>query len=215
MGAMYTNMLSAVEPRIRAALPMGAGGFWSYMMLESKAIMGGRKLIGILLGTDATLSFMHPGVHLVELAWEPADPYVYTPRLARDPLPGAPVRPIYQPAGKDDVYFPTDLYDAMAGGYGHQQAGSVVWPTMQDTLALEGLGGVVPYPIKQNLVSATGARYTGVVVQYLGDGLADPHDIFVQLDAVKYQYGCFLRTFLKNGVATVPAPAALGTPCPE
>jgi hypothetical protein len=31
---------------------------------------------------------------------------------------------------------------------------------------------------------------------------------------VKYQYGCFLSTFLQKGMATVPAPAALGTPCP-
>ena len=215
MGAMYTNMVSAVEPRIQAALPMGAGGFWSHMMLESKSIQGGRVLIGALLGTDAELSFLHPGLHLFEMAWEPIDPYVYTPRLARDPLPGAAPRPIYQPAGKDDIYFPTDLYDAMAGGYGHQQVGDIQWPTMQDTLTLEGLGGILPYPVKQNRMSMAGTPYTGVVVQYLGDGLADPHDIFAQLDSVKYQYGCFLGSFLATGIATVPAPAALGTPCPQ
>jgi hypothetical protein len=55
--------------------------------------------------------------------------------------------------------------------------------------------------------------YTGVVVQYLGDGIYDPHAIYSQLDAVKYQYGCFLETMLKTGTATVPAPAPYTTPC--
>jgi hypothetical protein len=38
--------------------------------------------------------------------------------------------------------------------------------------------------------------------------------IVFQLDAVKYQYGCFFETFRDRGVATIPAPAPLGTPCP-
>jgi hypothetical protein len=53
-----------------------------------------------------------------------------------------------------------------------------------------------------------------VVVQYEGDGIYDPHGIYAQLDEVKYQYGCFFETFLARGVATVPAPAPLGTACP-
>lgn len=53
------------------------------------------------------------------------------------------------------------------------------------------------------------------MVQYHGDGIYDPHAIYSQLDAVKYQYGCFLSTMLATGTATVPAPAPLGTPCPE
>jgi hypothetical protein len=35
MGGMYTNMVSAVEPRIRAAVPTGAGGFWTYYVLQT------------------------------------------------------------------------------------------------------------------------------------------------------------------------------------
>jgi hypothetical protein len=52
-------------------------------------------------------------------------------------------------------------------------------------------------------------------VQYPDDPITmDGHYIFAQLDQVKYQYGCFLSSMLKTGVATVPAPAALGAPCP-
>jgi hypothetical protein len=85
---------------------------------------------------------------------------------------------------------------------------------MQDALALDELDGIEAYPVTDNLVSADGTAYTGAVVQYEGDGIEDPHSIYAQLDEVKYQYGCFLSTFLERGVATVPAPAALGTPCP-
>ena len=65
------------------------------------------------------------------------------------------------------------------------------------------------YPVKANH-----AGMTSVVVQYMGDGIIDPHYIYRQLDAVKHQYGCFLESYLRDGVPTVPAPGALTDPCP-
>jgi hypothetical protein len=215
MGGMYTNMIGAVEPKIRAVVPTGAGGFWTYYVLQTTVIPNASGMLGLILGTTAKLSFMHPALSVLETGLEPADPLVYMPRLARRPLPKSPARPIYEPVGKGDSYFPTPIYDAVALAYGHPQAGDVIWPEMQEALALDGLSGVLSYPVKQDLTSDTGEKYTGVVVQYEGDGIYDPHAIYSQLDAVKYQYGCFLSTFLKTGVATVPAPAALGTACPE
>jgi hypothetical protein len=53
------------------------------------------------------------------------------------------------------------------------------------------------------------------MVAYEGDGIGDPHVICAQLDAVKYQYGCFHSSFTRTGQATIPAPAPLGTPGPE
>lgn len=215
MGGMYTNLISAVEPRITAALPTGAGGYWSHFILITPLIPGIAGKVGLaLLGTTAPLTFLHPGLSLFQTAAEAIDPMVSMPRLARRPLTGHPVRPIYEPAGKGDSYFPTETYDAMALAYGHQQAGESVWPTMQEALKLVGKDGLVPYPVTDNLTSETGAKYTGVVVQYEGDGVFDPHALYTQLDAVKYQYGCFFSSFLKTGKAVVPAPAALGTPCP-
>jgi hypothetical protein len=215
MGGMYTNMISAVEPRIRAAVPTGAGGYWTWYVLQTTVIPNAKGLLGLILATQAELTFMHPALSVLETGLEPADPFVYMPRLARRPLPGAPVRPIYEPVGKGDSYFPMPIYDAVAASYGHKEAGDVVWPEMQQVLALEKLDGIVPYPVKDDVTSADGTPYTGVVVQYEGDGVYDPHAIYSQLDQVKYQYGCFLSTFLATGKATVPAPAPLGTPCPQ
>jgi hypothetical protein len=215
MGGMYTNMIGAVEPKIKAVVPTGAGGFWSYFILKTHLldnIEGKVKLVLSLVQQKEPLTHLHPALHLLQTAWEPTDPIVYMPRLARRPLPGHPVRPIYEPVGKDDSYFPTPLYDAVALSYGHKEAGEAAWPTMQDALKLANLDGLISYPVSSNLTSADGSRYTAAVIQYNGDGLYDPHALYSQLDVVKHQYGCFLRTFL-DGNATIVAPAAVGTPC--
>lgn len=214
MGGQYTNLISAVEPRVRASVPTGAGGFWSHFILITPLYEDPASLVGtILLGTNASLTFMHPALQIFETAWEAVDPVVYMPRLARRPLAGHPVRSIYEPAGEGDSYFAEETYDAMALAYGHEEAGDVVWPSTQDALKLAGKGGITPYPVSQNLTSEDGTKYTGVIVQYKGDGVYDPHALYSQLDDVKHQYGCFLSSILATGVALVPAPAPLGSPC--
>jgi hypothetical protein len=210
MGGMYTNLVSAVEPRIKAAVPTGAGGYWSYFILQTTLVNDAPTLLGVLFHTDPP-TFVHPYLYLFEAASEPAEPIVYMPRVARRPLPSYTARPIYEPVGSHDSYFPTTVYDAVALAYGHNQAGDQVWDTMQPTLALQGFDGILPYPISNNRPG-----YTGVVVQYPDDPISmDGHTIYAQLPEVKYQYGCFFETFLKYGIATVPAPAAIGTPCPH
>ncbi|MEO8800850.1 MAG: hypothetical protein ABI551_23365, partial [Polyangiaceae bacterium] len=85
---------------------------------------------------------------------------------------------------------------------------------MQQTLSSDGLDGILPYPVSQDLTSSDGTtRYTGAVVQYVGDGIIDPHAIYRQLDAVKYQYACFHESFQKTGIATLYAPGPIDSPC--
>ena len=86
---------------------------------------------------------------------------------------------------------------------------------MQEALKLEGLGGIQAYPATNNLTSEDGTKYTGVIVQYEGDGVYDPHALYSQREDVKYQYSCFLESFLKTGTATVPGPGKLGDACPQ
>jgi len=215
MGGMYTNLIAATEPRIRAVVPTGAGGFWSYFILKTSLIPNVANSIGLLLGLARAPTFLHPAMQLFEIQAEIIDPIAYMPRLAQRPLPGHPVRPIYQPVGKDDSYFPPVLYDAIALAYGHKQAGDVVWPTMQEALTLDGRGGLESYPVRANMRSQDGTAYTGAVIQFLGDGFYDPHAIYRQLDTVKHQYQCFFGSFLTTGTATIPAPGPLTDPCPN
>lgn len=210
MGGMYTNMVGAVEPRIRAVAPTGAGGYWGYFILETK-MMPGAPLIAGLLGAAEEINFLHPVLQLAQTAWEGAEPMAFTPRLARRPLPAHPVRPIYQPVGQEDSYFPEPLLDAMALSYGNQQASDSVWPGLQETLAVEGRQGLASYPVTDNRKSEDGTAYTGVVVPWPFDGFNGHHVVF-QLDEVKRQYGCFFTSFLETGRATVVAPDSTG-PC--
>jgi hypothetical protein len=160
----------------------------------------------LLLGTQAKLTHLHPVLAIGAGALEPADPIVYMPRVARRPLDGHPARPIYEPVGQGDSYFPTTIYDAVALAYGHEEAGDVVWPEMQDALALDGKDGIITLPATNNLTSDAGAAYTGVVEQFVADGDYDPHAIYSHRDDVKRQYACFMDTFVRTGKATVVAP---------
>ncbi|MCC6646906.1 MAG: hypothetical protein IT374_15200 [Polyangiaceae bacterium] len=215
MGGMYTNLFAATHPDVKAAVPTGAGGYWSYFITKTKLYGETDKKIAVLLSTPRVkLSFMHPALHLFETAAEASDPLVYTARVAKHPLAGHPVRHIYEPVGKDDSYFPPVVYDAMALGYEHPMVGQEIWTSTQPALATAGLAGLAPLPIAANLKSEDGRPYTGGQLQFLGDGVYDPHALYTQLDAVKYQYGCFLATWKKTGTAVVPAAAPLGTPCP-
>ena len=210
MGGMYTNMIAAVEPRFGAVTPFGAGGFWNLMILETAIVPGARDLLSTILGVDsATISFAHPALGLIEQGWEIADPINSMARLVRRPLAGTAARQVYEPIGMDDKFFPNDVFDAAALAYGNQEAGATVWPTTQTSLAVDHLDGLMPYP-----VAANRAPTTAVVVQYHDDGILDAHYIHRQLDAVKYQYGCFLQSFLRDGTAIVAAPAPLASACP-
>ena len=64
MGGMYTNMIGSTEPRIRAVVPTGAGGFWTYFILKTSLIPGADKKIALILQTQAALTFMHPVVQV-------------------------------------------------------------------------------------------------------------------------------------------------------
>ena len=214
MGAVYVNIVSAIDPRVGAGVPTGAGGYWSYMILSTDLVPGAATLFETVFRVgDGQFSRLHPTLHALQTAWEPAEPFVYMPRLARLPLDGHPRRPIYEPVGLDDRYFSTDVFDAAVLAYGHRQAGETVWERAQAVLSLAGLEGIEDYPVRENMQAADGSAYTSVFVQYEGDGILDSHNIFQQLDEVKHQYGCFLETHVRDGVALVPAPAALGAPC--
>jgi len=209
MGGMYTNMIGAVEPRLGALVPTGAGGYWSKMILDTDLIAGARGFVGGVFATDETqLTFLHPGLALISVGWEIAEPMASMARLARRPLPGFPARHVYEPVGLNDVYFPTEIFDAAALAYGNRQAGAALWPELQEALALDGLGGLDTYPVTANVEGKT-----RVVVQFASDGIADAHYLYRQLDEVKHQYGCFLESYVRTGTPVVPAPASLATPC--
>ncbi len=217
-GAQYAAMMGAVEPAIKAVIPTGSGGFWALLFAYFANSEGGdfekiASLLGKVLDKEDPIDHLYPALRLLQSSWEAAEPMVYMARMAKRPLPNHPARSIYQPVGQGDSDFPEEVFNAVALATGVQQAGEILWPEMQESLALEGLNGIVDYPVENNLISEDGRPYTGLVVQYKGDGLADPHTIFSQLDDVKYQYGCFMDSVQKTGKAVVPKPKPILLPC--
>src|SRR5207248_1241119 len=83
----------ATDPRVKVVVPTGAGGYWPFMVLTTQTIPNAPNDLKLLLGTG-DLTFMHPALHLLETAWEAAEPFVYMRRIARDPLPNHPSRPV-------------------------------------------------------------------------------------------------------------------------
>jgi hypothetical protein len=202
LGAQYANMIAAVEPKIRTVVPTGSGGFLSLLIAENQFA----PVVGLALGTIQPLNYLHPSLHLLQTAWETADSLPYMPRLARRPLPNHPVRSIYMPIGQGDLQIPQPVANASALATGLQQAGQVLNPELQRSLMLENFAGIATYPVSNNRISETGIPYTGVVVQYAGDGITDPHNIFAQLSQVKSQYTTFFGSALTTGIAILPAP---------
>lgn len=217
-GAQYATMMGAVEPKIQAVIPTGSGGFWSLLFASFTNSDGAdfekiSNILGFVLQKNDPIDHLYPPLRLLQSSWEAAEPMVYMPRIAKRPLPNHPARSIYQPVGEGDNAFPEEIFNAVALASGVEQAGEKIWPEMQDSLALEGLDGILTYPVENNVKSDDGRPYTGVVVQYKGDSLANSHTIFSQLDDVKFQYGCFMDSAHKTGKAVVPEPKPILLPC--
>ena len=182
-GAQYAVMMGAVEPKVKAVVPTGSGGMWSLVFEElansnDSTFASIADLLTSTIQKRDRLDHLYPPLRLLQSSWEAAESMVYAARMVKNPLPNHPVRSVYQPVGQGDYAFPEPIFDAMALATGVKQAGPELWPEMQASLALEGLDGIDSYPVNQNLTNEKGQPYTGVVVQYEGDGLANSHTIF-------------------------------------
>lgn len=218
MGATYAHLLAAIEPRIGAMAPSGAGAWNGVFLMESPFYNGTRTVVGSILGVPPEqLSHLHPGVHMVNNSWEMGDPYVALPRINLHPFEGHPARHHYTPVADGDDFYPPRVFNMMAVAMRSQQAGEETWTepeSLQSAMSLVGTDGFADYPVVDNRSNEAGDTFTSVVVQYEGDGVGSPHSVFSQLDEIKYQYGCLFASYLETGTATVPEAAPLGTACP-
>lgn len=209
-GGHYANVVAALDPRVTAVVPTGAGGYQSWLILiQPNSDLG--RLLPALLEADSEMTFTHPAMAVLQAAWEVVEPMVYMRRLHESPIDGRAATSVYAPVAPGDSFYPEVIYDAVSVAYASPQAGDAFWPEMQAALDLVGRDGTVPYPVVANVADG---EATAAIVQYQGDGLDDPHGVFAQLDAIKYQYGCFFASALRDGVPTLPAPDDLDAACP-
>jgi hypothetical protein len=212
-GSAYAYLVGATEPRVRGVVLTGAGGYWGLHALEQAP---DDALGRFLLGTQHVHHHLHPGVQLLQWAWEPADPVVFAPHLGREPLAGHPARSIYQPVGQGDSAFSERIFDAVTAAAALQRAGETVWRSTGDALfpLIHGMSPTVSYPVQHNLRALNGTPYTAVYVQFPDTG-SDMHSLVDNHGGVRHQYGCFLETLHSAGSAVVAAPGGADDDCAE
>ena len=212
-GGFYNFMLAATEPRVKVTVPTGAGGFWSHYILITERL-NVAPLAGALLGTSAKVDRFHPAMVLLQTAWAPVESMAYAARVHRDPIVAGQPTHLFEPVAEGDSFYPTELFDALAVAGRTPQVGKSVWPGTQQALKTVGLDGALPHPVKGNIDKGSAGKVTAALQQYEGDGISDPHHVFMQLPGLRYQWRCFLASGLKNAVPTLPTAATPDADCP-
>lgn len=237
-GSIVLDIWSAFEKNLAAIIPSGTGAHFGTMALEMRTLPTG-DLLRVLLKIpgDEELDLFHPFLNILMLGWGPADPVNFAGHFFREPLPGREAKHVFVSQGFFDSFFPPPSQNAFILAAGLQLAGEPFPMEAFDEIAREidyqsprcGLKApcarstvevmdylnreIADYPVTANITSGTGTQITGVIVEALEDGIMDGHHINFQLDNMKYQYGCFLRTLVDTGMPVLLEPDALEATC--
>lgn len=214
-GATIIQPVLAFEPRFQAAVMSGAGGSYIGNLVYKKRPVEVKPLAELILKYHRYGRELHehdPAMSLAQWAGEPSDPPVYN-QLFREGSGGVKLPHILMLQGIVDNYILPPIANASSLSLGLDLAGDSLdrdHPELQHFRALEDLvcfsgREKTGLPVQGNVLLENGARKTAVVVQHLGDGIEDGHEVVFQTDPPKHQYRCFLQTFLA-GLPFVPVP---------
>jgi hypothetical protein len=224
MGGWIAPLVLAWEPSIGAAVLSGAGGSYIANIMDKKKPQDVRPLAELILAYTShgrSLEAHDPALSIVQWAAEPSDPQVYGRRIVAEAANGEPHH-VLMLQGIVDHYIMPSIANATSLAMGLDEAGPPYdadnaeeqmyeQPPLAPLLSFAGRVAV-GLPASGN-VSAGGKKATAVVVQHLGDGLEDGHEVVFQTEAPKHQYRCFLQSFA-NGLPSVPPDGAASDPCP-
>ncbi len=238
LGSMVLDIWAAFEHNLSAVIPSGTGGHYAAAGLEMRGIPF-IDFLRFVLGTpqDEKMDIFDPFLNIIMLAWGSVDPIHYAKHYFRDPLSGRDPKHVFMSQGFYDSYysppsqnafiiaaglqlagepFPPAAFDQIAQGYGYDspRCGYDVDCAASTVEAMDMVGlAMAEYPVAGNCVSVGGVETTGVIVEALEDGVLDGHHVNFQLDGLKYQYGCFLRTLIDTGMPVLLAPQGISAPC--
>jgi hypothetical protein len=216
MGGTILGLWSGVEPGFRASIPAGASGHWGLLMRNFTQIPAKPQFFAWLTGGKASeeMDSRWPVISLLEAALEPCDTIIYAPHVFSRPFPGVPAKNIYLAVGDNDYYTKPVTQDAIITALGLPLAGAALWPTILTNERLLGFGEPLKYPVAANASSENGGKVTAAAIQFFPDPVTqEGHWVNYNLPEVRHQYGCFLRTLIDTGTATIVAPAPEGSPC--
>ena len=200
-GGLTGPLFLAYEPKVKAAILSGAGGGFTFSLLNKTEPVSIPKLVTALLN-EAPDEY-HPFINLVQTYFESADPSNYARLFFREPPAGQDAKSIYHSMGLIDHYTPVPTIKILALAMGVQPANPMLEPIAG--LPLTPLGFADP-PLSDNIA---GGAATGVLCEYLvptGGNGAPRYDghfvVFDHPDAVR-QSNAFLGLHATTGTATL------------
>jgi hypothetical protein len=209
LGSPAAVLFGAVEPGVKIVMPTGSGALLAKFALESEEFPGSLMVrVGMGLPKWEEPDIFHPFFLLAQLLIAPAEPAHYNQRLILRPLPGNESKHVYYTNGIYDDYFPPQFGPIMGISMDLDMVGETIDPHLPEGLALLGRTPL-DYPllgVSGNRLSEGGVAVTGTAVQFLEDGIKDGHYVVFQLEEAKYQYGCFLETYQREGMPRLVDP---------
>ncbi|MFO8057835.1 MAG: hypothetical protein R6V10_11110 [bacterium] len=199
LGSLILGPWGGVETDVKALIPAGNGAYWSLFITEGnpfdmKTLRRIDKGFGeAVLGMDR----YHPTISMLANVLAPADPFAYQPHYIDKPFPGRGPKHVWASFGLYDHYFPPVSQNAAMAAMGLDFAGKVKEPSTKDMIELSDMEKLL-YPVRLNKRTDRGDA-TAVASHYEQHGALDGHHINYQREDAKYQYGCFLDTYVKTG----------------
>lgn len=206
-GSTVGPVFVAVEPAVEGAIFSGSGVSYIRQVQYKSQPLPLAPVVRLLLAPGEELDDFRPFLTVIQTAWEEAEPLSYEPFIVREPLDGARSRNVFASFGILDTYNPPRAENPGAAALGLDAVAPPVDDAIRDELSLSG-HAVVEAPVRGNVTGADGAPVTAAVRQYRADAATgEGHYVLFQLDEGKHDYGCFLATLVRDGVATVPRAA--------
>jgi hypothetical protein len=182
----------------------GAGVSWIYNLVYKLQPFPLGPAVALLLGIPDFSEFS-PIATLFQTVEEPAEPADFAPHVVREPLAGDPPRNVLLIGGYLDEYFSPRTIEGLAVALGVDLAGDVVYPPTLTALQQLTTGGQIALPASNNR-TVDGRKVTAALLQFRAPAGMDGHYVSFELNAPRYQYGCFFDSLARTGTAVIPPP---------
>ncbi|MBK7972796.1 MAG: hypothetical protein IPK07_05780 [Deltaproteobacteria bacterium] len=203
-GSTVGPVFVAVEPAVEGAIFSGSGVSYIRQVQYKSQPLPLAPVVRLLLAPDEELDDFRPFLTVIQTAWEEAEPLSYEPYVIREPLEGARSRNVFASFGILDTYNPPLAENPGVAALGLDAVGPLLDDAVREELELSG-HALVEAPLRANVIGRDGAPVTAAVRQYRADpATGEGHYVLFQLEEGQHDYGCFLASLVRDGVATVP-----------
>jgi hypothetical protein len=209
MGSTISPLAMAFEPSFGSLILSGAGGSWIENVVYKQLPLDVPGLLDSVFQYNSdgrTLTEHDPAATMFQWAIESADPQVYDHLIIDEPLPGSHARNVLMVQGIVDHYILPPIantttltvgLDLVSQPLDQINPALSTYTPVLDLLPLVGHGQIA-LPATGNVTGGDGTKVTAVLMQQLGDGIEDGHEVVFQTDPPKHEYQCFLASSLKG-----------------